>query len=92
MSVFNSTKKFVANHYGKIAIVVGVGAVVYAWRTGRLSQAGNLAQTTLSNLAPAIADAMENSTAVVATAAQAAADVAPAAVEAVAVVVETAVQ
>ena len=92
MSIFNSTKKFIANHYGKIAVVVGVGAVVYAWRTGRLSQAGNLAQTTLSNLTPAIAGVMENSTAVVATATQAVADVAPAAVEAVAVVVETAVQ
>lgn len=92
MSVFNSTKKFIANHYGKIAVVVGVGAVVYAWKTGRLSQAGDLAQTAISNLAPAIAGAVENSTAVVATATQAVADVAPAAVEAVAVVVETAVQ
>ena len=92
MSVFNSTKKFIANHYGKIAIVVGVGAVVYAWKTGRLSQAGDLAQTAISNLTPAIAGAVENSTAVVTTVAQAAADVAPAVVEAVAAVVETAVQ
>jgi NADH:ubiquinone oxidoreductase subunit 3 (subunit A) len=36
MSVFNSTKKFVANHYGKIAVIVGVGAVVYAWKIGAL--------------------------------------------------------
>ena len=92
MSVFNSTKKFIANHYGKIAVVVGVGAVVYAWRTGRLSQAGNLAQTTLSNLTPAIAGVMENSAAAVATAAQAAVDAAPAAVEVVSVVVEAAAQ
>ena len=92
MSVFNSTKKFVANHYGKIAVIVGVGAVVYAWKTGRLSQAGNLAQATLSNLTPAITGVVENSTAAVATAAQAATDVAPAAVEAVAVVVEAAAQ
>ena len=92
MSVFNSTKKFVANHYGKIAVIVGVGAVVYAWKTGRLSQAGNLAQSAISNLTPAITGVVENSTAAVATAAQAAADAAPAAVEAVAVVVETAVQ
>ena len=92
MSAFQDTKKFLANHYGKIAIVVGVGAVVYAWKTGRLSQAGNLAQTAISNLTPAITGVVENSTAAVATAAQAAADVAPAAVEAVAVVVGTAVQ
>ena len=92
MSVFNSTKKFVANHYGKIAIVVGVGAVVYAWKTGRLSQAGDLAQTAISNLAPAIAGAVENSASAVATAAQATADAAPAAVEAVAVVVEAVAQ
>lgn len=92
MSAFQSTKKFLANHYGKIAVVIGVGAVAYAWKTGRLSQAGNLAQATLSSLTPAITGVVENSTAAVATAAQAAADVAPAAVEAVAVVVETAVQ
>ena len=92
MSVFNSTKKFVANHYGKIAVIVGVGAVVYAWKTGRLSQAGNLAQSAISNLTPAITGVVENSTAAVATAAQAAADAAPAAVEAVAVVVEAAAQ
>ena len=92
MSVFNSTKKFISNNYGKIAIVVGVGAALYAWKTGRLSQAGNLAQTAISNLTPALAGVVENSTAAVATAAQAAADVAPAAVEAVAVVVEAAAQ
>lgn len=92
MSVFNSTKKFVANHYGKIAVIVGVGAVVYAWKTGRLSQAGDLAQTAISNLTPAITGVVENSTAAVATAAQAAADAAPAAVEVVSVVVEAVAQ
>ena len=92
MSAFQSTKKFLANHYGKIAVVIGVGAVAYAWKTGRLSQAGDLAQTAISNLTPAITGVVENSTAAVATAAQAAADAAPAAVEVVSVVVEAAAQ
>ena len=84
MSVFNSTKKFVANHCGKIAIVVGVGAVVYAWKTGRLSQAGSIASSTISNLMPNVAEAVEATAAVATNAAEAVTTVAPAAVEAAA--------